>query len=342
MLLMPAAAFAQNYQAALIEAPPATLAATSTTVPSCFQPGDQGVEYHVRPSVDTSKFVCPNGCDKPDCTVKPCCGKFPTVQASTCEYQIECVYLELGTLLQGCTITVTPTAELRTGGHLHPDANNTALPPAGSFASPTATTGANGVASFVYTAAQASGIVDVTSTGTDPFGRALAPLTVRFGVETDGFTALPLPVTGARYAIASSTAHDSNNRYVKPDVAEHLKVDVPDKFADELAKKNITTPPVITYTSLSLPFGGVFDVHTSKSPAGVIDNEWNPPHCAHRDGTVADIDLNTFPPDRRRELQQGVCKAGFDFPVPKERFSNPGADYWHARWRPGGTKQGCQ
>jgi hypothetical protein len=104
-----------------------------------------------------------------------------------------------------------------------------------------------------------------------------------------------------------------------------------DQVATELQQQglilSIDPIPLVTYTSLSLPFGGLFDVDDNNS--GRIHNPWHPPHCAHRKGMEADLRISNVGPEFRGSLFWAIIMQGFTMPVKSENPGNPSATHWH-------------
>jgi hypothetical protein len=72
----------------------------------------------------------------------------------------------------------------------------------------------------------------------------------------------------------------------------------------------------LTYTSESLPQGGLYDLLAT----------WSPPHRL-RKGTSADLAL--VPVNERTWLFEAIYAAGLSTPVAKESILTGSADHWH-------------
>src|SRR5712671_4536166 len=228
----------------------------------------------------------------------------------------------------GVTIQLTVQAEDGTGGHVHTDPGRPHgdFNPASGLVSPT-----DNLLHTVYTSPDVSGIVDATISGTLSNGTPCFPTTSRIGIETQGLVAVPASGTG--YGTTPSVGHDSNNLFANPSVATNLQR-LPVSF-DILAQALITAGfissqpiPTVTYTSLSLTYGGLFDV---ASLGTSITNPWHPPHCGHRAGTNADLRIKDIPAQFRPALIQSILDSHFTMPVKTENPSFPGATHWHLK-----------
>lgn len=247
--------------------------------------------------------------------------------------------------LPGAMIQLSVQAEGNTGGHLHGSSPRPIGPPGpplpnGQPPNPlnpdSGTVGSDNFLHFTYTAPELSGVMDITLTATLPDGTACIPVTARVAVELPGFSAIPS--SGPGYVTTTSVGHDSNNIFAIPSVGANLQ-EVPVAFdfvAQELEQEFLipTEPiPTLTYTSLALPFGGLFDVSTTG--LGTIDHEWHPPHCGHRRGLEADLLINNtaVPPEFRGALYWSIIVSNFTTPVRTERPQFPAANHWHLRAR---------
>jgi hypothetical protein len=180
----------------------------------------------------------------------------------------------------------------------------------------------------VYTAPEVSGIVDVTVSGTLLDGTPVAARTFTIGVEVPGLFAIP--ASGPGYTTTASTGHDHSNIFANPSFGTNLQR-VPVEFAQSLSLQGVPAEKVATliYTSLSLPFGGTFDVDTNHT--GAPTNPWHPPHCGHRDGLAADLDVQSrnLPASQRLALRASILWNHIGFPVRFESPSVPAVNHWH-------------
>ncbi len=145
----------------------------------------------------------------------------------------------------------------------------------------------------------------------------LIPGLFTIGVEFDG---LQLAGGDGLLIDPASNMHDNNNGFATPDMISHIQ-QIPDNFAERLARAHITTVPVIEFTALSLPLGGLFDFQT----------EWHPPHVSHRFGNNGDIAIRTRTRAQRAALASAILNNDFITPVPGERPQDPNATHWHIR-----------
>jgi uncharacterized repeat protein (TIGR01451 family) len=73
-------------------------------------------------------------------------------------------------------------------------------------------------------------------------------------------------------------------------------------------------PPKLEVNDISLVWGGLFDVFGWDAHAGRMRGApWEPPHYTHRDGTVADFTLRSYPPCMRDELRVLLRIVGYDY-----------------------------
>jgi hypothetical protein len=224
-----------------------------------------------------------------------------------------CYTLPTGNIIPNCDITVVPSAEANSGGHLH----NTNRP-AGTFTPDHGNSGPSGFLPVTYTAPEASGIINVTETGSpngfSPFGTIFT-----IGIEFGGLQ--PASVSGF-IVDTQSNMHGNNNGNATPQMAAALQ-DTADLFADLLAQAGEKLP-ALHVTALSLPQGGLFD----------YKYEWSPPHVDHRFGFEADISPTSAPnltDAQRGALQKAFLKSGLTAPVPGENPQDEGANHWHLR-----------
>jgi hypothetical protein len=233
-----------------------------------------------------------------------------------------------GQPIPNVTIQLTLQAEDGTGGHLHTDPGRPtgSFDPASGLVDPT-----DNFLHTVYTSPDVCGLVDATISGTLQDGTPCFPTTSVFGIETQGLAAIPF--SGLGFATTPSVGHDSNNVYANPSVATNLQR-LPVAF-DILAQALITVGfippqsiPTLTYTSLSLLYGGLFDVATTGNS---IQNPWHPPHCGHRLGTNADLRIQNIPAQFRPALIQSILESHFIMPVRIESPSNANANHWHLK-----------
>jgi hypothetical protein len=281
-------------------------------LPSCVQNAD----FCVTPSVQSQES------QSSSCT--------SAQSLSQTQFFAFCFDPSTGQPIPGVTIQITVQAEDGTGGHLHTDANR----PHGNFNPSSGLVDATtNLLQTMYTSPDTSGIVDATVSGTLSDGvTPCTPATFPIGVETQGLVAIPL--TGSGYATTPSTGHDSNNVYANPSVSVNLQR-LPVNF-DILAQALINagfipnqTIPTLTYTSLSLLYGGLFDVDALGT--GSITNPWHPPHCGHRQGTNADLRINNIPAQFRPALIQSILDSHFTMPVRTENPSFANATHWHLK-----------
>ena len=146
-----------------------------------------------------------------------------------------------------------------------------------------------------------------------------------FAVQQVGLQALPSP--GQGYTSTPSNYHGTQNLNAIPEVVSRLQ-GVPLLFASTATQANVGPAVTLTYTGLSLPLGGLFD----------LNGDWASPHCAHRDGRNADIlivdtsvapAVPKVPVSQRRALATAIYALGFTMPVLAEQAQNESANHWH-------------
>jgi len=234
-----------------------------------------------------------------------------------------------GAAIPGATMTLTLQANDGTGGHLHTDPNR----PAGKFDPDSGLVNTtDNTLHTTFTAPDLSGTVTATVSGVLQDGTPCFPTTATIATEFTGLGAIP--ASGSGYETTSSTGHDSQNTFANPSVGTNLQR-LPVNF-DILVQALINagfvssqTIPNLVYTSIALPFGGLFDVDANST--GRITNPWHPPHCGHRRGMEADLRINNIPVELRPALIGSIQDSHFRMPVRSENPSAPNATHWHLR-----------
>jgi hypothetical protein len=234
-----------------------------------------------------------------------------------------------GAAIPGANMTLTLQAQDGTGGHIHTDPGR----PAGKFdpdSGLVSTT--DNTLHTTFTAPDLSGTVVATASGILQDGTPCFPTTATIATEFTGLSAIP--VTGLGYETTTSVGHDGNNIFANPSVGTNLQR-LPFNF-DILAQALMTagfvsTQPIpnLVYTSIALPFGGLFDVDSNST--GSITNPWHPPHCGHRRGFEADLRIRNIPLELRPALIGSIQDSHFRMPVKTENPSAPNATHWHLR-----------
>lgn len=227
-------------------------------------------------------------------------------------------------IIPNCNLVITHRPIPLSGGHEHDDPNR----PKGSFSPSSVNTGPTGRVKVVYTAPEPGGIIEVTLSGTTAQGVPVEPAVFTIVVQIPGLVQLPSSGTG--YATTTSSFHNGHNRYGTALVIARLEQIVAE-FRAELGDQNVAEAdiPTLTWTSLSLPRGGIFDVDADGD--GSIDNLWLPPHRSHRFGLDADLRIRNIPRRYRDELDEIITSAGFFFSMTSESPDNPTASHWHIR-----------
>ncbi len=186
---------------------------------------------------------------------------------------------------QVCNVQLTIHAQEGSGGHL----NHSGTRDDGKLDKTTGQTtiAPNPPLRFMYTAPDASGITDVTLTGTDLNGNPIIPVQATIGVEIDGLIANPTSLAGGLLTIdSSSTFHDHNNIYSTATFSNQLQFMAADFRVRLIAQCIKTSPnplaalncpntvqgPVPNMSAMNLQGGGLFD----------IGGDWSPPHHDHR------------------------------------------------------------
>lgn len=219
----------------------------------------------------------------------------PAVQ--TLPLTISCIDLATGNIINNCNVTITHQPEAFSGGHNHDSSTR----PKGQFQPSSGSTGTSGL-NTTYTSPEVSGILDVTITGTDPNGNALAPSSFTIGVQIGGLISLP---AGANYSLVGQTANHGDNHYGNATMNATLV---------NLANSYVAVFPnnPLAYNDMSLVTGGLFD----------ISGGWSKPHVSHRLGN--DADLRFPPPNQRRRARQLIYASGISLIIVE-------GDHWHLR-----------
>jgi hypothetical protein len=246
------------------------------------------------------------------------------------DLEVKCLNSSTGEVIPDCQVSLTKAAVAGSGGHLHHDQNR----PSGSLSWSSGSTGSTGVRTLTYTAPEVAGQVEIETAGVASGSQASARFTVN--VRMDGLE--PVPLAGDGFEMdAHSVGHGSNNRYATAGVIQQLQT-VVNAFRQRLGR--LPQPPaeipILVFTSISLPSGGLFDVDANGD--GVIDNLWSPPHISHRFGVDADMRIRRpgvgfIPEPLRVHLETAILEADFTFPIRAESPANPGATHWHLRSR---------
>jgi hypothetical protein len=279
----------------------------------------QGTDFCLAPTLNTQ--------DDPVALAQGCTS---TKQPQTLPLVAFCFNPFTGQPIPGANIQLDLRARDGSGGHLHTDSGR----PAGKFEPSSGVVGADALLHTVFTAPDVSGISDATVSGTLQDGTPCFPATTTIGTELHGLSAIP--ASGFGYSTTSSTGHDSNNSFANPSVGTNLQR-IPSEFdvlVQLLAVLGFIPPqstPTLTYTSLSLPFGGLFDVDANNT--GSITHPWHPPHCGHRRGVEADLRIRNVPAELRPALVMSITDQHFTMPVRTENPTAPNATHWHLRAR---------
>lgn len=276
-------------------------------------------------------------------------------------WALECIRLPSGIRIPYCEVTgndsaaITPNGDPAgpsagdPAGHLHSNSSR----PLGSFEpdifddDQEITTGANGRLIVEYTAPEVAGLIAVRWTGTPPGGSPDDTIFLN-EVRVPNMETIPFDQPGEAQALIvadeASTTHDRNQNYVRGSFKEVLQT-LHDNFADALVEEDVTPSnriPPLTFTSLQLPWGGLFDVAGGD---GSLDTQWSPMenddiagHFTHRLGFSADLEpfggaLNSQERDvladviRRSQLWLPVrCESDAFDPVRCDGFQ---ATHWH-------------
>lgn len=296
-----------------------------------IQNQSQPLDSSAQSCVQSADFCVSPSVQSPESADFSSCSKLPQSLQKN-QFQAFCFDPFTGLPIPGVTIQLTFQAEDQTGGHLHTDPGRPHgdFSPSSGLVDPT-----TNVLQTVYTSPDTAGIIDVTISGTLSDGvTQCTPTIARIGVETHGLSAIPF--SGIGFSTEPSTGHDSNNVFANPSVGTNLQR-LPVGF-DILAQALINAGfvssqpiPTLVYTSLGLPFGGLFDIDQNNT--GSITNPWHPPHCGHRNGMQADLRIKNIPAELRPALIQSIMDSHFTMPVKKENPSFPAATHWHLQAR---------
>ncbi len=264
---------------------------------------------------------------------------------------IQCRDIVTGQLIPGCTINVSPEAEFGTGGHPHDSGR-----PAGCFRKTgedpafcfqmfapdrfivitrdiTDVTVAPGQFNAPYISPEPSGHIHVSLTGTDPNGNPLIPNEFSIDVQIAAAPLTGLPASGDGFVMEPGTTHPQNN-FALSTVIDAL-TNIPVKFRDELLKQGVPPEqvPTLTYTSLNLPLGGLFDICSTWNPSDGCPSAPSGGHFSHRFGVDADLRIKNILKRFRLALDKAIKERGFSFPARNESPLNPQATHWHLRAR---------
>lgn len=162
-----------------------------------------------------------------------------------------------------------------------------------------------------YTPGEASGVINLTVTGTAPDGSTPEPVNVAIAIATSGF--VDLSDTGVTFNIVSHPQGTYGT------VNMHQAVML---AANEYAK---TFPPPLSLNSqaASLIYGGIFDYQYAQGKA------WIPPHCSHRDGRTLDVSFQLLTPEQQVATKAAFRKAGFGTPITEGTNGSSSGPHWH-------------
>ena len=91
---------------------------------------------------------------------------------------------------------------------------------------------------------------------------------------------------------------------------------------------NVGPSALLQYNSLSLPWGGLFDIKAD----WMSDKTKDHPHCGHRDGMEADLQIrgtNGVSDGQRNILANVIHMVGLKTPVNGENPDDPTSNHWH-------------
>jgi hypothetical protein len=227
------------------------------------------------------------------------CGSLPASQPTI---PITATFVDSATQQQiaGGTLVYSLNEEVGTGGHPHSGR------PLGTLNSSSGPSPLNAI----YSPGEASGVIDLTVTGTAPDGAAVTPSVAKIHIETPGFR----PLNGITFNILS---HPQGTYGIQ---AMQIAVsDMAAQYNSYTALFGDINAPPLRSEAASLPLGGVFD----------INHTWKPPHCGHRNGKTIDLSLSNTTPFERAVMQLAAQDAGIGFYYIPESPSSTTTNHWH-------------
>ena len=183
----------------------------------------------------------------------------------------------------GARVSLKVDVDESSGGHAHGGADRDKGSLSGATCDPpekycaTATTDANGYASFTFKAPAVSGEHTVTAACVNP--ACTNTDTGKINVKVAGL--IQIPSEPSIYALIGGEAdkkHHDNHYLTDNALSQLVVVAINYHFL-------YPNEPVLHLNDASLVWGGLFDK----------DGDWDTPHAGHRRGTVIDIRANTAP-----------------------------------------------
>ncbi len=225
---------------------------------------------------------------------------------SICEVSAQCFFG--AQILPNCTVTFTLRAVSYSGFHDHHDENR----PAGSIVfttprTPPDVTGPNGEPVLAkYTAPEEAGLIEITGSGECTPCPPLSDDQKIYAIKTSGAFAELGP--GVNYRLVGTTTpigqRHLDNHYGTAALVRNVA---------RLAEAYATVFPGmrLDINDMSLPWGGLFDLGPDADPSDCAGAaaDWKPPHCWHRSGIDADINL-VLPPAEREAFRAFAADAG--------------------------------
>jgi hypothetical protein len=226
---------------------------------------------------------------------------------SICNVTAQCFFG--AQVLPNCTVTFTLRAVPYSGSHDHHDENR----PAGSIVfttprTPPDVTGPNGEpVEAKYTAPEEAGLIEITGSGECTPCPPLSDDQKIYAIKTSGVFAKLGP--GVNYRLVGTTSEIGqrhlDNHYGTAGLVRRITL---------LAEAYATVYPGkrLDINDMSLPWGGLFDLGPGSGSArctGMPGAYWKPPHCWHRSGIDADINL-VLPPVEREAFRAFAADAG--------------------------------
>jgi hypothetical protein len=191
------------------------------------------------------------------------------------ELRYSCVDPDTGGRYVPCYITLDPpVARADSGGHI--DSEHAANRPTGRHQPSEGPVDDYGFFYSTYQAGEVGGIVDST-VHCVTFWVVCRDGSVSFGVGTQTLEELG---AGVGYTLTGAKPGHPSNHWGEPNFVAAVQ-NVAELYVGEYPNETLL------YNDISLEYGGVFDVRTSRDPG----YDWNPPHSTHRLGTNMDIGI---------------------------------------------------
>ena len=243
-----------------------------------------------------------------------------------------CRIVQTGAIIYNCLLTLTMEREPFSGRHIHMGGEIAyPLSTVGKWepsSAPTGPLGSPGTLTTTYTAAEASGTINLKITAIDQDNGTFIPdfnASIRVWVNN-----LVPVIDGINYDLVGGTPEHTDGWNTTVDFRNKL-ISIANKFSMVYPPpSDPDAPRIIQYNDMSLVWGGLFDICYLKSSgacggssgAGNPHDPWKlSPHKSHRNGISVDLRIITLD-KQHRALMKKILKG--------EKVNIwPNSDHWH-------------